>query len=80
MHASYSNDEKQPAKQGAFTIMNNVRDYCEQSDAKKVLLFTLATYCDGKGICYPSNETLSNVTRKSRAHGSADAERIGRGW
>jgi pyocin large subunit-like protein len=46
--------------------MSNVRDNCDQSDAKKLLLLILATYCDRDGICYPSNETLARVTRKKR--------------
>jgi Helix-turn-helix domain len=66
MEANNQHDEKQPAKRSAFTLMNNIRDYCEQSDPKKLLLFTLATYCNGDGICYPSNKRLSDVTRKSR--------------
>jgi helix-turn-helix protein len=65
MQSGNDNDEKQPRKQSAFTIMNNVRDLCEQSDAKKVFLFTLATYCNGDGICYPSNHELVRTTRKS---------------
>ena len=66
MQSGNDKDEKQTRKRTAFDLMNNVRDLCEQSDAKKLLLFTLATYCDGDGICYPSNETLASVTRKSR--------------
>ena len=45
--------------------MNNIRDNCEQPDAMKVLLFTLATYCDRGGICFPSNRTLAKKVRKS---------------
>jgi len=69
MDATETNDEKQPRKRSAFTVMNNIRDLCDQSDARKLLLFTLATYCDGDGICYPSNETLATVTRKSTRTG-----------
>ncbi len=46
--------------------MNNVRDHCGQPDARKLLMFTLATYCNAEGKCFPSNETLAGVTRKSR--------------
>jgi hypothetical protein len=64
MHANEANDEKQPGKRSAFTIMSNVRDHCEQLDrAKKLLMLTLATYCNRDGICYPSNETLVKATR-----------------
>ena len=48
-----------------FRIMNAVRDNCTLSDGLKVLLFTLATYCDRDGVCYPSNRTLAEKTRKS---------------
>jgi hypothetical protein len=65
MERRHSNDEKQTRK-SAFTLMNNIRDYCEQSGPKKLFLFELATYSDSDGICYPSNETLAGVTRKSR--------------
>jgi len=57
--------ERQLAKRSAFTLMNNIRDHCQQPDAKKLLLFSLATYCDGKGICWPGNEELVKITRKS---------------
>jgi Helix-turn-helix domain len=67
MKANKSPDDTQPAKQSAFSLMKSVRDHCEQSDAKKVLLFTLATYCDGDGICWPGNETLIEVTRKGKS-------------
>jgi hypothetical protein len=78
MKSTESKNEKQPAKRSAFTVMNNVRDYCEQSDAKKVLLFTLATYSEGKGIYYPSNETLSDCDAQEQTYGSTDTERTGR--
>lgn len=45
--------------------MNSVRDLCAQPDAKKLLMLCLATYCNGDGICFPSNETLAANTRKS---------------
>jgi hypothetical protein len=66
MQPNSYNDGSKPRTKNAFTLMNNVRDHCEQSDAKKLLLLVLATYCNGDGICYPSNKKLSNVTRKSR--------------
>jgi hypothetical protein len=50
----------------SFTVINNVRDHCQQPDAKKLLMFALATYSDGKGICWPSNRTLMRVTGKSK--------------
>ncbi len=49
----------------AFTVINNVRDQCQQPADKKFLLLTLATYCDGKGICWPSNRALMRATGKS---------------
>ena len=68
MNANQSPIEKQAAgKQNAFTIMNNVRDHCKQSDAKVRLMFVLATYCNREGICWPSNETLmQKMGRKKR--------------
>src|SRR5437762_11929008 len=62
MEPNDSNGEKQPRKRSAFTIMNNVRDNCKQPASKKVLMFVLATYCNGDGICYPGNETLARAT------------------
>jgi hypothetical protein len=49
----------------AFTVINNVRDHCQQPADKKFLLLTLATYCDGKGICWPSNRSLIRATGTS---------------
>jgi Helix-turn-helix domain len=59
-------DNQQNEKRTAFTIMTSVRDNCKQPDARKLLMFTLATYCDGAGICWPSNETLAKDIGKSR--------------
>jgi hypothetical protein len=66
METNNQHDEKQEGKRSAFTTMNNIRDNCKQPDAKKVLMFSIALYANADGICYPSNETLSTVTRKSR--------------
>ena len=57
---SVPNESKQ--KRSAFTVINNVRDNCKQSVSKKLLMLTLATYCDGDGKCFPSNATLATVT------------------
>ena len=45
--------------------MNNVRDHCDLSDAEKLLMYTLATYCDADGRCFPSNPLLAEKLRKS---------------
>jgi Helix-turn-helix domain len=65
MDANDSQNEKQLRKPNAFTVIKNVRDMCELSDAKKILMFTLATYCNPDGICYPGNRVLALATRKS---------------
>lgn len=52
-------------KSNVFTVINNVRDMCKQPDNKKLLMFTLATYCDRDGICWPKNDTLVAATAKS---------------
>jgi len=54
-----------PAKKSAFSLMNSVRDHCEQSAMNKFLLLVIATYCDGNGFCYPSNEKLAKAIGKS---------------
>jgi biotin operon repressor len=47
--------------------MNNVRDHYKQSDStKKLLVLTLATYCNSDGRCFPSNEKLASDLCKSR--------------
>jgi hypothetical protein len=61
MHATDESRQKQSEKRTAFTVMNNVRDYCKQPASKKVLMFVLATYCDHDGVCYPKNETLARA-------------------
>jgi len=66
MQANDPDQLTQPRKQTAFTLMNNVRDYCEQTGAKRLLMFVLATYCNRKGVCWPSNETLA---AKMHIHG-----------
>jgi len=65
MESGDNHKQKQPATPSAFTLMKNVRDMCEQPDGRKLLLFTLATYCNQDGICYPGNKTLAAATRKS---------------
>lgn len=52
-------------KPNAFTIINNVRNNCKQPVSKKLLMLTLATYCDRDGICWPRNDTLVSNTRQS---------------
>jgi len=59
------NQNESKRKPSPFTIMNNVRDNCKQPVSKKLLMLTLATYCDGDGICYPSNRALVPATRMS---------------
>src|SRR5215469_9777739 len=52
----------------AFTIINAVRDRCQQAPAARHLLLVLATYCDLRsGICWPSNDRLMSVTGMSRS-------------
>jgi hypothetical protein len=55
----------QPGKANAFTLIKNVRDSydCKRSPVKKLLMLVLATYCDCKGVCWPSNETLAEKMR-----------------
>jgi hypothetical protein len=62
------NESKEPSKrkQSAFTVMNNVRDHCKQPDAKKVLMFSLALYCNADGTCHPGNRTLAKAINKSQ--------------
>jgi hypothetical protein len=67
MDANDSQNEKQPAKRNAFAVMKNVRDMCKQPVGKKLLMFTLATYCDLDGICWPSNRTLAAGTGMSES-------------
>jgi len=65
MEPNEPNGEKQLRKPNAFTLINNVRDHCNQSDAKVRLMFVLATHCDKRtGICFPSNELLARKMRK----------------
>jgi hypothetical protein len=56
----------QPRKGNVFSIMNNIRDHCELASDYRDLLFTLATYCDADGICWPGNDELSRAARKPR--------------
>jgi hypothetical protein len=71
MQTNNSNEESKDdnfvgrGKPHAFSVINAVRDMCEQPDGIKVLLFTLATYCDRDGVCFPSNRTLTQATGKS---------------
>jgi hypothetical protein len=65
MHATNTDQTEQAKLGNAFTVINNVRDYCQQPDVKRWLLLILATYSDGKGICWPSNRKLMRVTGKS---------------
>jgi Helix-turn-helix domain len=65
MRANHEIRETQPAKRSAFTIMNNIRDHCDQPSEKKVLMFSIGLYANADGTCYPSNETLAIATRKS---------------
>jgi hypothetical protein len=57
--------ERQTGKRSAFTIMSNIRDHCKQSDAKKVLMFSIALYCDSDGLCFPGNRLLAKAMNKS---------------
>jgi len=57
--------EGQQKNRSAFTVINNVRDQCQQPADKKFLLLTLATYCDGEAVCWPSNRLLMRATGKS---------------
>ncbi len=45
--------------------MANVRDRCEQPTQLKLLAFTIASYGDGNGHCWPSNDTLAKDMRVS---------------
>jgi hypothetical protein len=45
--------------------MNNIRDFCDQSDAKKLLMMVLATYSNGDGLCFPGNLALADAMNKS---------------
>jgi hypothetical protein len=65
MEPTDSQNEKQQPKRNAFTVMKNVRDMCKQSDARKNLMYALATYSNPDGICYPGNRALVQATRKS---------------
>jgi hypothetical protein len=67
MNGNDSQNEKQPRKPNAFTVMKNVRDMCKQPVSKKLLMFTLATYCDLDGICWPGNRTLAAATGMSES-------------
>jgi hypothetical protein len=53
-------------KQTAFDIAKNIRDDCEQPDAKARLMFTLATFCCAEGQCWPGNRELARAMRKSQ--------------
>ena len=57
---------EQATKRNSFSLMNNIRDYCELPSDYRDLLFTMATYCGGEGICWPGNDELSRATRKPR--------------
>src|SRR5438045_3495036 len=59
-------DEKQERKRTAFTIMNNIRDHCQQPPIKKLLMLVLATYANEKGLCYPSNDRLVKAISTSK--------------
>jgi hypothetical protein len=39
-----------------------VRDLCEQPQAKKFLMLTLATYSNRDGVCHPSQLLLQRAT------------------
>jgi hypothetical protein len=60
------NQDASKRKQSAFTIMNNVRDHCKQSDAKKVLMYSIALYANADGKCWPGNRVLANAINKSQ--------------
>jgi Helix-turn-helix domain len=64
--ANDNEDSGKKKQSHAFTVINNVRDMCEQKDSnKKLLMLTLATYCDRDGMCWPGNRALALATRKS---------------
>ena len=65
MNPNQTRQAEQLKSGNAFTVINNVRDHCQQPDVKRWLLLILATYCDRKGICWPSNRKLMRVTGKS---------------
>src|SRR5262245_503284 len=66
MHDNNADQAGQPKTRNAFILINNVRDHCNQSDAKVRLMFILASYCDREGVCWPSNETLARRMRKKK--------------
>jgi hypothetical protein len=57
--------QERAAKPNPFAVINTVRDMCKQRDALKLLMLTLATYCNGAGLCFPSNRTLAEATSRS---------------
>src|SRR4051812_32121111 len=66
MHDDIIHEQKQDGeKVGIFALINAVRDMCEKPDSEKLLLLTLATYCNKRGVCFPANKTLATATRKS---------------
>jgi DNA-binding Lrp family transcriptional regulator len=62
-----TNDNQNGSKRkpSPFTVMNNIRDRCKQSDAKKLLMMILGTYSNGDGLCFPGNRALADAMNKS---------------
>ena len=66
MQDDHETRQKQLTRRSAFTIMSNVRDNCEQSASKKLLMLVIASYCDADGRCFPGNRLLAKAMNKSQ--------------
>jgi hypothetical protein len=53
-------------KQNSFSIAKRIREQCEQPMSKRYFLLVLATYCNSKGECFPSNSELARALRTGK--------------
>jgi hypothetical protein len=53
-------------KQNSFSIAKRIREQCELPMSKRYFLLVLATYCNSKGECWPSNSELARALRTGK--------------